>query len=153
MPVVFSVQVDSETITPNAFAVGLSSGRNRNPFVCDASSRRRIVRAKNRAPHRCLDPDDSVPVSVEIVEQLEDQNGLSLLGLKSENVTSLTAGPSLVLAERFRPSNPGLQGECPEETEQTVLLTWEGGVTGSRALTSLKSNEQRCPFHFKMVTL
>ena len=53
MPVVLSVQVDSETITPNAFAADLVRAKPL-PFVCDASSYRRIVRAKNRAPHRCL---------------------------------------------------------------------------------------------------
>ena len=132
MPVVFSVQVDSETITPNAFAVGLSSGETVTPLCATLRPAEESLEQRTVLLIGAFSPDDSVPVSVEIVEQLEDENGLSLLGLKSENVTSLTAGPSLVLAERFRPSNPGLQSECPEETEQTVLLTWEGGVTGPR---------------------
>ena len=130
MPVVFSVQVDSETITPNAFAVGLSSGETVTPLCATLRPAEESLEQRTVLLIGAFSPDDSVPVSVEIVEQLEDENGLSLLGLKSENVTSLTAGPSLVLAERFRPDNPGLQGECPEEIEQTVLLTWEGGVTG-----------------------
>jgi hypothetical protein len=75
-------------------------------------------------------PEDSLPLSVEIVEQLEDIEGNSLLGLRGEKVTPLAAGPSLVFAERFGPSASGLEGECPEETAQAVLLTWEGGVTG-----------------------
>jgi hypothetical protein len=53
-----------------------------------------------------------------------------LVGLSGEEVTALASGPSLVLAERFAPNTPGLEGECPEEAEQAVMLTWEGGVTG-----------------------
>ena len=45
-------------------------------------------------------------------------------------MTALAAGPSLVLAERLAPDTAGLEGECPEETAQAVLLTWQGGVTG-----------------------
>ena len=141
-----SVQVDSETITPNAFAVGLSSGETVTPLCATLRPAEESLERRTVLLIGAFSPGDSVPVSVEIVEQLEDQNGLSLLGLKSENVTSLTSGPSLVLAERFRPSNPGLQGECPEETEQ-LCPTWAGGVTGPRGMTSLKSNEPRCPFH------
>ena len=64
--------------------------------------------------------------------ELEDVDGNSLLGLRGEKVTALAAGPSLVFAERFAPNNSGLEGECPEQTAQTVQLTWQGGVTGPR---------------------
>jgi hypothetical protein len=50
--------------------------------------------------------------------------------LRTEEVTALDAGPSLVLAEWFVPSAPVLEGEYPDETVQILLLTWEGGVTG-----------------------
>ena len=132
MPVVFSVQVDSETIIPNAFAVGLSSGETVTPLCATLRPAVESLEQRTVLLIGAFSPDDSVPISVEIVEQLEDVNGLSLLGLKSENVTSLTAGPSLVLAERFKPSNSGLQGECPEKTEQAVFMTWDGGVTGPK---------------------
>ena len=132
MPVVFSVQVDSETISPNAFAVGLSSGETVTPLCATLRPAVESLEKRTVLLIGAFSPDDSVPVSVEIVEQLKDVNGLSLLGLKSERVTSLTAGPSLVLAERFKPSNSSLRGECPEKTEQAVQLTWDGGVTGPR---------------------
>ena len=132
MPVVFSVQVDGETITPHAFAVGLSSGETVTPLCATLRPAVESLEQRTVLLIGAFSPDDSVPVSVEIVEQLEDVNGLSLLGLKSKNVTSLTAGPSLVLAERFKPSNSGLQGECPEKTEQAVFMTWDGGVTGPK---------------------
>ena len=130
MPVVFSVQINSETITPTAFAVGLSSGEIVSPLCATLRPAVEPLEQRTVLLIGAFSPNDSVPVSVEIVEQLEDANGSSLFGLKSENVTSLAAGPSLVLAERFKPNNSGLDGECPEKTEQAVLLTWEGGVTG-----------------------
>ena len=130
MPVVFSVQINSETITPAAFAVGLSSGEIVTPLCATLRPAVEPLEQRTVLLIGPFSPNDSVPVSVEIVEQLEDANGSSLFGLKSENVTSLAAGPSLVFAERFKPNNSGLDGECPEKTEQAVLLTWEGGVTG-----------------------
>jgi len=131
MPVVFSVQVNSETITPTAFAVGLSSGETVAPLCATLRPAAESLEQRTVLLIGAFSPNDSVPVSVEIVDQLEDANGFSLLGLKSENVTTLSAGPSLVFAERFNPNNSGLDGECPKKTEQAILLTWEGGVTGA----------------------
>ena len=130
MPVVFSVQINSETITPAAFAVGLSSGEIVTPLCATLRPAVEALEQRTVLLIGPFSPDDAVPVSVEIVEQLEDLNGGTLLGLKGENVTSLVAGPSLVFAERFKPNNSALDGECPEKTEQALLLTWEGGVTG-----------------------
>ena len=62
--------------------------------------------------------------------EIEDVNGASVRGLRTELITALEAGPSLVLAERFDPTTAGLAGECPPETKQVVQLTWQGGVTG-----------------------
>lgn len=50
--------------------------------------------------------------------------------LRTTDMTALSAGPSLVRAERFAPNRAGLAGECPAETVQVVQLVWEGGVTG-----------------------
>jgi len=73
------------------------------------------------------------PVGVEVVQQLEDIDGNSLLGLKTRNITALASGPSLIFAESFSPDTPGLENECPDETRQAVLLTWEGGVTAPQS--------------------
>ncbi len=130
MPVVFSVQVNSETISPTAFSVGLSSGEKVTPLCTTLRPAMEPLEQRTVLLIGAFSPGNLVPVSVEIVEELEDVNGISLLGLKSENVTALASGPSLVFAENFTPNNPGLNGECPGKTEQAVLLTWEGGVTG-----------------------
>ena len=130
MPVTFSVQINSASVSAAAFAVGTSSGEIVTP-VC-ATLRPALEPLERRTVLLIgpFSPGDSQPISVEIVEQLEDADGNSLVGLRIEKVTALAAGPSLVLAERFAPNTSGLEGECPEQAAQAVQLTWEGGVTG-----------------------
>ena len=130
MPVTFSVQINSETVFPTAFAVETSSGEFVTPVCATLRPAMELLEQRTVLLIGPFSPEDSLPLSVEIVEQLEDIEGNSLLGLRGEKVTPLAAGPSLVFAERFGPSASGLEGECPEETAQAVLLTWEGGVTG-----------------------
>ena len=130
MPITFSVQINSATISPTAFAVETSSGEIVTPLC---ATLRPALEPLERRTVLLIGPfsqGDSLPVNVEIVEQLEDVDGNSLVGLKVEKVTPLAAGPSLVLAERFAANTSGLDGECPLDTVQAVQLTWEGGVTG-----------------------
>ena len=130
MPVVFSVQVDGETVSPGAFAVETSSGTAVTPLC---ATLRPAMESLERRTVLLIGPfgsADSPPLGVEIVGQLRDVDGNALAGLRTEAITTLAAGPGLVFAERFAPSAPGLEEECPEETAQAVLLTWQGGVTG-----------------------
>jgi hypothetical protein len=130
MPVIFSVQINSASVSAAAFAVETSSGSIVTPLC---ATLRPAIEPLEQRTVLLIGPfslEDSLPLSVEIVDQLEDIEGNSLLGLRAEKVTALAAGPSLVFAERFAPSESGLAGECPEETTQAVQLTWEGGVTG-----------------------
>ncbi|MYJ73955.1 MAG: hypothetical protein F4089_02155, partial [Gammaproteobacteria bacterium] len=103
MPVVFSVQINGDTVSPAAFAVETSSGEIATP-VC-ASLRPALEPLERRTVLLIgpFSPEDSLPIGVEIVEQLEDVDGNSLVSLRIEKVTNLAAGPSLVLAERFAP--------------------------------------------------
>lgn len=130
MPVIFSVQINDDTVSPTAFAVEISSGEIVTPLCATLRPAVESLEQRTVLLIGPFSPGDSLPVSVEIVEQLEDVGGNSLLGLRGENVTALAAGPSLVFAERFAPNAPGLEDECPEQTTQAILLTWEGGVTG-----------------------
>ena len=132
MPVIFSVQINGDTISPTAFAVKISSGEIVTPLCATLRPALESLEQRTVLLIGPFSPENSLPVSVEIVEQLEDVDGNSLLGLRGEKVTALAAGPSLVFAERFAPETPGLERECPEQTAQAVQLTWEGGVTGPR---------------------
>jgi len=130
MPITFSVQIRSATVSPAAFAVETSSGEIVTPLCATLRPALEPLELRTVLLIGPFSQGDSLPVNVEIVEQLEDANGNSLVGLRIEKVTALAAGPSLVFAERFAPNNPGLEGECPADTVQAVQLTWEGGVTG-----------------------
>ena len=132
MPVVFSAQVDNDTVSPDAFAVETSFGNTVTPLC---ATLRPAMESLERRTVLLIGPfgsADSPPLGVEVVRRLSDVHGNSLAGLRTEAITALSAGPSLVFAERFAPSAPGLDEECPEATAQAVLLTWEGGVTGPR---------------------
>ncbi len=130
MPVIFSVQINSTSIAPTAFAVATSAGETVTPLCATLRPALESLEQRTVLLIGAFSPGDALPLSVEVVEQLEDVNGNSLEGLTIEQVTLLTAGPSLVLAERFAPDTPGLEEECPAATTQAVQLTWEGGVTG-----------------------
>ena len=130
MPVVFSVQIDAESISPSAFSVETSAGTLITPLCATLRPALETLEQRTVLLIGEFSPDGSVPVGVEIVGQLEDADGNSLLGLNNSNVTALEEGPGLVLAERFAPDTAGLTGECPEQTTQAIQLTWQGGVTG-----------------------
>ena len=103
MPVTFSVQIDSASISAAAFAVETSSGEIVTPLC---ATLRPAIETLEKRTVLLIGPfsvGDSLPKSVEIVEQLEDVDGNSLVGLKIEKVTLLAAGPSLVFAELFAP--------------------------------------------------
>ncbi|MBT3530494.1 MAG: hypothetical protein HOF74_01135 [Gammaproteobacteria bacterium] len=130
MPVTFSVQINRASVSAAAFAVETTSGEIVTPLC---ATLRPAIETLEQRTVLLIGPfsvDDSLPFSVEVVEQLEDVHGNSLVGLRIDKVTPLAAGPSLVFAERFAPNTSGLEGECPMDTAQAVQLTWEGGVTG-----------------------
>ncbi len=135
MPVVFSAQINGGTLAATTFAVEISSGQRITPLCATLRPALEPLESRTVLLIGPFSPEDTVPVGVEVVAQLEDTNGNSLVGLKSKQVTSLASGPSLVLAELLMPSTVGLVGECPEESTQAVLLTWEGGVTGPQGAT------------------
>ncbi len=130
MPVVFSEQINGSTISPASFAVEISTGEIVTPLCATLRPALESLEQRTVLLIGDFSPDDALPVGVEIVGPLEDVHGNSLAGLRGDQVTALESGPSLVLAERLAPETPGLEGECPEQTEQAILLTWEGGVTG-----------------------
>jgi len=132
MPVTFSVQINSASVSAIAFAVETTSGEIITPLCATLRPATETLEKRTVLLIGAFSVDDALPLSVEIVEQLEDVDGNSLVGLRSEKVTLLSAGPSLVLAERFASDTEGLEGECPIETAQAVQLTWEGGVTGAQ---------------------
>ena len=113
MPVTFSVQLNSASVSATAFAVKTSSGETVTPLCATLRPAIETLEKRTVLLIGSFSVDKSLPRSVEIVEQLEDVDGNSLVGLKIEKVTPLASGPSLVLAERFAPDTLGLDGEGP----------------------------------------
>lgn len=130
MPVTFSVQINSSSVSATAFAVETSSGEIVTPLCATLRPAIEPLEQRTVLLIGLFSEGNSLPVNVEVVGQLEDINGNSMVGLRGEKVTALAEGPSLVLAERFAPNTPGLEGKCLEGTAQAIQLTWEGGVTG-----------------------
>ncbi len=130
MPVVFSVRLDDATVLPEMFEVETASGAKVTPLCAtlgpatEALERRTVLLAGD------FGTVGAPPASVEVVGALRSEAGTSLRGVRTDDVTPLSDGPSLVLAERYDASSPGLVGECPDATTQVVQLTWSGGVSG-----------------------
>ena len=130
IPVIFSVRLDSDSVQPEAFVVETATGERVTPKC--ATLRPADEQLENRTVLLAgtFGTPEAQPQAVEVVGDLQDVQGRSLKGLRTEQITALEDGPSILLAERFAPDTPGLAGECPEGTKQVVQLTWEGGVTG-----------------------
>jgi len=129
MPVVFSVPLEGDTVTPAAFRVETSAGPVEP--VCatlrPADEPLELHTVLLAGPFgTAADP----PLAVEVVGDVRAADGASIQGLRTDTITPLAAGPSVVLAEAFEPTTPGLDPECPAGTTSVVQFVFEGGVTG-----------------------
>lgn len=130
MPVIFSAQINLDSLSPSVFAVETATGELVTPVCATLRPAVEPLEIRTVLLAGPFGTAAAPPRAVEVVGDLEDVAGNSLRGLRTENISALADGPSLVLAERFAPDTEGLAGECPDQTEQAILLTWQGGVTG-----------------------
>lgn len=130
LPMVFSVQLDEDSVTPASFAVETYGGEMVTPLCATLQPADEPLERRTVLLAGPFGTAEAPPRAVEVAGAVLDVAGASVEGLRTEDITLLEAGPSLVLAERFDPDTPGLAGECPGETLQVVQLTWEGGVSG-----------------------
>lgn len=130
MPIVFSVQLDQDSVSETAFVVETAGGVKVIPICATLAPAIEPLEQRTVLLAGDFGSAEAPPRAVEVVGALEDVNGVSLQGLRTEQVTPLSGGPELVLAERFEPDTAGLVGECPEGTKQVIQLTWNGGVHG-----------------------
>jgi len=129
MPVVFSVPLDGDTVTPGAFRVETAAG----PVEPVCATLRPADEALELHTVLLAGPfgtEADPPLAVEVVGDVRAVDGVSVQGLRTDTITPLAAGPSVVLAESFDPAAPGLDPECPAGTARVVQLVFEGGVTG-----------------------
>jgi len=141
MPVIFSHEVDFETLQPGDFRVTTASGAIGEIYcvtlapAMDPGELRTVLLVGEFGS-----ADDDPPVRVEIVGNLHSLDGTVNFKGAEIAVTPLEPGPTLVLAENLSPDawhlgreSDGSWGSscgCPEEgVLQVVRVTWDGGVT------------------------
>jgi hypothetical protein len=142
MPVIFSAVIAPDTLDANDFAVTTESGVVSTPLCAtlspavDAGELRTVLLIGEFG-----DAEDDPPATVEIVGDVltSDAAALNFLGARVE-VTPLSAGPSIILAESVPEAQWSLdqrsgrqQGDgCPSDgTVQIVRLTWAGGISNA----------------------
>ena len=130
VPVTFSVQLDEATIAPEDFAVETDTGERVTPECATLAPATEPLELRTVLLAGTFGTPEAQPRAFEVVGVLEDLDGNEITDLRSDDVTPLEDGPSLVLAERYLPTNPGIDSECPADTAQVVQLVWGGGVTG-----------------------
>lgn len=130
MPVVFSTQLQVDSVVPESFLVIRSDGESVVPNCATLHPADEPLEQRTVLLTGDFGTFGETPLRVEVTGPLLTFDGESLLGLSTEEITPLEDGPRVVLAERFAPDTNGLAGECPNGTAQVVQLTWEGGVTG-----------------------
>lgn len=138
MPVIFSHEIDLETLQAGDFRVTTTSGAV-GEIICVT-------------PAPAIDPGeirtilfigqygsaDDEPASVEVVGNVLSMDGsLNFKGTRVE-VTALEPGPSMVFAEMVpesewelgkSASRPAAGSSCPVGTAQVVRVVWAGGIT------------------------
>jgi hypothetical protein len=130
VPVTFSVQLDEASVAPQDFVVETATGQRVTPDCATLSPATEPLERRTVLLTGTFGTPDAQLRAVEVVGSLKDVEGNTITGLRSEDVTPLEDGPGIVLAERYLPTNPGIDNECPTGTAQVVQLVWGGGVTG-----------------------
>ena len=130
MPVVFSTQLQVDSVVPESFLVIRSDGESVVPNCATLHPADEPLEMRTVLLTGDFGTFGETPLRVEVTGHLLTSDGESLLGVSTEDITPLEDGPRVVLAERFAPDTNGLAGECPDGTAQVVQLTWQGGVTG-----------------------
>lgn len=156
MPIVFSHEIDPETLDASDFQIRTKQGDIRS--VEYVSYRPAVEKFELRTilliGHYGEYPDNE-PVEVEIVGELKSRDGQSLKGQKIA-VTPLAEGPSISYAEYFKIDDKypyvekGNGCDCPKATTTTVVRTvWSGGVRSKKGkeLGDAELNN----FHIKLV--
>jgi hypothetical protein len=137
MPVIFSTEIDTDSLQAGDFGVVTSSGAQR-PVVCatfgpalDPGELRTALLAGE------FGGTDDPPVSVHIRGHVLSIDGRLDFHGATAAVTPLAEGPSLVLAEVAAPDQsqgtraigPARGTRCPKTTKQAIRVTWAGGIS------------------------
>jgi len=156
MPIVFSHEIDPETLDASDFQVRTQKG---DLFGVEHASYRPAVEAFELRTILLIgdygNAPDNEPVEVEIIGDLKSRDGQNLKGQKVAT-TPLADGPFISYAEYFKIDDQypyvekGGGCDCPKaKTETVVRAVWSGGVR-SKEGKELGENE-RTHFYVKLV--
>ena len=140
MPVVFSTEIDLESLQAGDFRVILEDGRP-GEIACVTPAP-----ATDKGEFRTIlligdfGSADNQPARVEIQGNILSKDRRFNFHGRQVQVTRLEAGPSLMLAEVVPPGEwalgksasilPFTGGNgCPESTRQVIRVVWDGGIT------------------------
>ena len=120
MPVVFSVQIDSNSVMAEAFEVETASGEMVTPICATLAPALEMQEQRTVLLAGAFGTRNAPPLAVEVVGALEDLNGKSLQGERFTNITpgdhvSLEYGYSQYLSQRFE---VGISGYSQWQVEQ-----------------------------------
>lgn len=135
MPIVFSHEVDPETLEETDFKITTAKGNVHNPIIAtfqpaiEAFELRTVLLIGDYGNY----PDDE-PIEVEIVGDILARSGQNYKGQKI-SITPLVEGPFLSYVEYFKLDDEypyiaeGNGCDCPKDkTETVVRVVWSGGV-------------------------
>ena len=135
MPVVFSQEIDPETLNASDFEITTSNGNQYKPDIVtlrpasEEFELRTVLLIGEYGNH-----PENPPVSVKIVGELMSRSGKNYEG-QTIDVIPLEDGPALSYAEYFKIDEDypyvekGRGRDCPKDGTQTVVRTvWAGGV-------------------------
>ena len=140
MPVIFSHEIDIETMQAGDFRVVSASGKVGEITCVTLAPADDVGESRTVLVVGQYGSVEDQPISVEIIGNLlAKDRQLNFLGARS-SVTALEEGPTMVLAEvvpesewelgKSATSLPFGGGDrCPIVTQQVVRVTWAGGVT------------------------
>lgn len=132
MPVIFSKEIDTNTLEPEDFRIRTASGSiGRVGCVtlrpADDPGEKRTVLVIGEYGTR-----DDQPVAVKIIGDLMSLDGRVNFKGAQADVIPLEAGPTLILAEVVPEDDwrLGTHGNCPlSGVKNVVRVTWTGGIT------------------------
>lgn len=140
MPVILSQEIDPDTLQAEDFAVMTEGGVVSTPSCAtlspatDAGELRTVLLVGEFG-----DADSDPPARVEVVGDIFTEDAVNFLGARIA-VTPLSAGPSLVVAERIplaewrldQGSGRSVGNGCPSAgTLQVIRVTWAGGISNA----------------------
>ena len=129
MPVVFSHEVDVETLEAGDFRVVTEAGIVGEITCVTPAPAEDVGEARTILIVGQYGSADDQPASVEIVGNLLSKDGqLNFIGARVA-ATALEEGPTMVWSEIVPESEWDLGNRCPLGTSQVVRVTWAGGVT------------------------